>query len=875
VPEPLLQTKLNIPPTRSDYVQRGRLSGLLAAGQQSKVTLVCAPAGYGKTTLLASWATARGLPVAWLSLDAGDNDPGQFLVYLITAFQAITPQAGTVSLPMLQATPPTPLNTVLITLANELSAVADDLFLVLDDYQAIESRQVHEALSFLIDKMPGQVHIILASRSDPPLPLGRLRARGQLSELRQSDLRFTAGEAEAFFKQNGRPDLTAGQINALSLRTEGWVAGLQLAALSLPGQTELAPFIEEFGGSHRYVIDFLAEEVLSQQPEPLVHFLVQTSILDRLNGSLCDAVIQDQGSGSILKELEEKNLFLLPLDEHRQWYRYQPLFRDFLRTHLEDEARTRLHARAAAWFLTHELPSEAVNHARASDDVTLLVNTITRVAPAAFNRGSHSALLGWLNYVPEQQLLANSDLAIYKGFALLLTQSFEVALPYANAAEMALTPETSPSTRGRLLSLQANIALCQDQVEACIRLSREALALLAEDDHLFRNLTNNALGQFLELKGDVAAAAGIYEQAFRSGWQRGDQMGALVIFSNLVFALNELGRRREALALCKQMESRGHGESFRQLPLLEAVNLPKSLLTFEGNHLEDALEQVNRAMALLTAANFSQGIIWGKFIQARIYLAQNDLEAMFKTTREGYNVAAQVGHESIHGAWLVALEAQAWLQQGNLPRVIQWAESTGFSAQDSPAYWLEYPYFTYIRLLIAQNRLAEASLLLQTIGETANQAGRIRKLISVRLLQAACHLDQANLDEAQELVKQAVELAQSGGYRRAFLDEGPPITRLLPAVREVAPAFVDAILAAHTSPEDSPVSDGGLIDPLSQRELEVLGHVAAGHSNREIAVMLVVTVGTVKKHLNNIFSKMGVRSRTQAVAQAREIGLLD
>ncbi len=871
----MLQTKLYIPSPRPHLVLRQRLLDKLDGAREAKLTLISAPAGYGKTTLLSTWARERDLPAAWLSLDADDNDPARFLIYVATALQAIAPEAGQLSLAMLFSTPPPPINTVLTTLVNELSRLPANFFLFLDDYHSIEAQDVHDALVFLIDHLPQRMHIVIASRSDPPLPLSRLRVRGQLNELRQADLRFTAAEATTFLNQGAGLNLTREQVTTLEIRTEGWIAGLQLAALSLPGKKDVSTYIREFSGSHRFVIDFLADEVLSQQPDEIVYFLQQTSILDRLTAPLCDAVTAGVNSADILKKIEEANLFLVPLDDHREWYRYHPLLSDFLGSQLDEKTRAILHLRAAKWLLANELYSEGVKHALVAGDLDQAVTAVLQAAPVAFNRGSHSTLLGWLNAIPEEKLLLHSDLALYKGFALFLTLSYEVAIPYAAAAEQALSPDAPRATLGHLFCLKAHIALCEEKVDESIQFARQALAHLAEDDLSFRNLTYNILGQVLEMKGDIGAAAEVYDQAFKSGWQAGDQMGALVVFTNLIFALNELGRRRDALAMCQKLAAQGKMVTLHGLPLLDAVYLSQSLLSYEANELETALEQVQRSLTLFSAANFSQGILWGKYILARIYLAKNNFDALAKVSQEGLQLATVLGRESIQGPWFSALGAQAALQQGTLAPMVRWAEAAGFGAHDSPHHWSDFPYFTYIRLLIAQNHLSEAQELLQTMEKVAREGGRHRKLITIYLLQSLHQLASGNTKEAMEKVNLAVSLAGPEDYRRAFLDEGPEITPLLRQARAVAAVFVDQLLDAFGARPAPGAKAGALIDPLSQREQEVLDHVAMGLSNREIADRLVVTVGTVKKHLNNIFSKLGVKSRTQAVSRGRELGLLE
>jgi LuxR family maltose regulon positive regulatory protein len=859
---PLLSTKLNIPPTRPDLVPRKRLLERLDLVPTKVLTLISAPAGFGKTTLLTTWIEESGLPTALLSLDGEDNDPTRFLVYITNALGTIASDVGGASLTMLQSTQNIPSEAVLITLINELSTIPYHFTLLLDDYHFIDEQEIHTALNYLIDHLPQRMHLIIASRSDPPLPLSRLRARGQLIEVRQADLRFTPEEAGIFLNQTVGLNLTAEQIGALEGKTEGWIAGLQLAALSLRGKEDIPTFIQAFSGSHRFVIDYLADEVLSQQSTDLRQFLHQTSILDRFTAPLCDAVTGRQDSSSLIKILDEANMFIIPLDEHREWYRYHHLFRDLLRAELEDENRETLHKKAARWLVSEGLSAEGVKHALASGDTEGAVNAISQAAHGEFNQASFNTLLGWLDSLPEETVRGDTLLATYKSFSLLLTQSYKDALPYAKAAEQSFSPGAPSSISGPLMSLKAHMALYGEKLDDCINLARESLEHLSEGDYLFRNLTLNVLGQVLEIKGDVTSAVDIYRQAINSGWQSGDRLGALVVFTNLVFSLNELGRRREALSWCEQLLSRIKNQHLQGFHLLDAVYLSWSLLSYEANQLDLAQEQVQRALKMMEAVNISQGITWGMYLLAQIYLAKGENDVMLRTIREGSQLASKMGMGSIHGAWIDSLEAKADLQRGDLVEATRWADASGYSSRDRPHHWQENTYFTYVRWLIALDRLDEAVELLNTMQATAQKGGRQRKLITIHILHALVQISRGESQLAQEHIECAVRFAAPEGYRRAFLDEDPVTLQLLLKARSTAPGFVDDLLTASES-DAAPVpppTEG--FDLLTERELEVLRLVGKGLSNREIAEILVITLGTVKKHLNNIFSKLYVKSRT-------------
>lgn len=871
---PILTTKLHNPPTRPGHVQRARLADKLNDGASRKLVLVSAPAGFGKTTIMSLWADEVGLPAAWLSLDPEDNDPVRFLLYLLAALQTIVPDIGQTTSALLHSAQKAPQEIVLTVLINELASIQEDFYLILDDYHVINNQDVHAVLAYMIDHLPIKMHIIIASRSDPPLPLSRLRTREQLVEIRQSDLRFTPEESSQFLKQSAGFDLTAEQVAALESRTEGWIAGLQLAVLSMQGRSDLTVFIQAFSGSHRFVIDYLAEEVFTQQPEVLRQFLVETSVLDRFTAELCDEVTGRSDSAMILRELEDNNLFLIPLDDQRHWYRFHQLFQDYLRLELDEAVKSDLHKKACLWFIKHGYLAEAVKHALTSGDIDLAVQVISQAAADAFNQAMFQSLKGWLEALPEEVLRGDTVLASYKGLVLFLLNSYEEALPYVEAAEESLPSGASDTTQGLFMSLKAHMAMCEGQLEECIKLSRDALEYLDENSQVLRSLTLNVLGQVLELKGDVPSAAEIYRQAFKSGWQAGDRLGALVVFTNLVFALNELGRRRDALAFCKQLAVDIEAQAASSLPLLDAVYLSWSLLAYEANELDLARKYAQRALEVLVVANFPLGILWCQYILACVHLAKGDYDRVLEFTQQGNRLASSMGRESIQGAWFAALETQVALDGGDLASALQWAEMWAFTPDDSPQHWFDYPYFTYIRLLLARGRSNEAQTLLDNMEALASLGERRRKLITIHLLQALVLLSQGNRQVAIKKVARAVELAAPDDYRRAFLDEGQQIAQLLPKARGIAPSFVDELLYAFRSQDASASHVNRLIDPLTEREQEVLRLVAKGLSNREIAEALFVTLGTVKKHLNNIFSKLNVKSRTQAITRGRELGLL-
>jgi LuxR family maltose regulon positive regulatory protein len=871
----LLTTKLFIPEPRQDYIIRPKLLDLLDGALSSKLILVAAPPGYGKTTLLSVWIQERSIPTAWLSLDSGDNDHLLFTRYLISALQSINPDIGQVSLTLLKSTQASSQTSILSALLNDVTRFEGDIVLVLDDYHIIESQDVHDILTYLLDHLPPNMHIILASRSDPPLPLSRLRARNQLLEIRQADLRLSPEETGQFLSQSMGLTLSDEQIAKLDSRTEGWFAGLQFAGLSLGKQEDKDTFLDTFSGSHRYVIDYLADEVYNNQGQDMQIFLSKIAVLDRFTAPLCDAITGRQDSLIMLNQLDESNLFLIALDEQRKWYRFHHLFLDSLRVQFGDQSQAELHRLAADWFLENQLYSEAVKHASASGDKEILIAAISSAAKIAFEQGEIGSLSSWLNSLPRQDLMENSQLATFKGMITFFSVNPEEALPYVTAAQEN-QPDNAPSSQqGQLMSLQAHIGLYQGDLNRSINLSREALEHLDPDDLFFRNLTLNVLGQILEMKSDVPGAVEIYRQAFILSQKTDDQLGTLVIFTNLIFALNELGKRTQALSLCQEFAADPKWSSTPGIDLSDGVHLPWSLLSFEANQLELALEQVNRTLQGLELVNITQGKLWAQFIAGSIHLAKHDYERLAEVNAHGRLLAERSGSNTIHYAWFDMLDAQAYLLRGDLAAAEKWATSRNFTPQDSPHHWFEQQYFTYARLLIAQGNTTEARQLLNAMLANAKIGQRLRKLITIHLLLAIIESTANRQEKVIENLENALDLAVPQDYRRAFLDEGDALLKLLPTVRNHAPVFINQLLSDQDS---SSVSGTELPDPyqaLSDREYEVLHLVARGYSNREIAAALFVTLGTVKKHLNNIFGKLQVKNRTEAVARARELQLLE
>lgn len=867
---PRLLTKLAMPPPRPNQVARPRLLQALDDGMKRghQFTLVSAPPGFGKTTLVSAWLTASAHPVAWLSLDENDNDPVHFLQYLLASLAAIEPRLGRLTKLLLGAPQLPSLSTLLVPLVNDLAAMPG-VFLVLDDYHVITAERVHDVIRFLLDHLPRSLHLVIISREDPPLPLPRLRVRDALTQIRERDLSFTQEETAAFLQQTMSLALPPGAAERLRQRTEGWVAALQLAALALSeGDQSL---LADFSGDHRYVMDYLISEVLAGQPPPVRAFLQRTSILDQLSAPLCDALLDATDSAALLEQLEHANLFLIPLDSRRNWYRYHALFADVLRLTLPAAEQVSLHQRAAAWFAGHAAAGiDAVRHAlsaaRLGGDYQPAVALIQAHIQTYLDEGQLTTSLGWLDALPAAVLQAEPDLLIYQAWVLVVLGELERGAA-AIAAVAAAADALAPASRGRLRLAQGFLALTQGELELTQQRAREAASLLS-DPHQARwqVMALWALSEAQERGAHSEEAIASLRAAAAVGHDAGNPLFAALIELTLANALNLNGQRRAAAAVCQAVLARGGDE--RQPPLPPAVMALCRLaeLAYDGNDLAGAAAYQERAQALAEQLGLDIVTAVSEGIAAKILAAQGDFEAALAHVR----TAQTASHISLADAsWIDALEGTLYLRRGYLAGAQVWAQRVGLQPDQEPHYLRMEVDIVYARVLLAGRALAEAQRWIERIDQFAEARGYARWLISTRLLRAVVAARQGDSRRALALLTQAVQGAAPEAYLRPVLDELPALAALLPQVRHEAPAFVDAVLRA--APLTIVAGPGEM---LSERELEVLRLLAAGLANAEIAAQLVLSLGTVKQHVNHIYEKLHVHSRTQAVAQARARGLI-
>ncbi len=860
------------------------------------VTLVCGPAGYGKTTAVSEWLQGskkiRSRQFAWITLERGDDDLTRFLTYFISALQRMFPGTGEGVLKMLQTHKPAPITALATLLINELSEISERFFLILDDYHLISTEAIQNFIGFLVEHQPQQLCLVLITRADPPLPLTRLRARGQLVELRQSDLSFTFAEAAEFVNQTMDLALSPEQVTVLETQTEGWIAGLQLATISMRSEKDRSAFFRSFSGEHEFIADYLTDEVLARLSEPLRAFLLRTSILDRLSAPLCEVVSGQSGAQAMLEHLVDTNLFIVPLDSQHTWYRYHSLFADLLRKRLQStqaEFLDELHHRASQWYEENGQVDLAIEHAIAARDGEQATRLIEQVAEDLLKRGEARIVMRWLEAIPEAEIITRPFLVSLYGFVLILCgRSTQVV---ASLLEKMKNAGNRGEFEGEMSMLQAFLAIMHGDAARTIQLSEQALQQLGDRRSFFRSLAADTLGMGYTLAGDIPAATRAFEQVVEISRQSDNAMMTIMALTNLAGLQYFHGQFRIAKATCQQVLGLAEERFGPGSPMIGKTLLNLAEIFREQGDIETASQYFSDAARLME--NFIEiGLPIAYISIARLKMDQKNWPSAQEYIDQARHLAQETQSTKMDDQLVEIAQVRLWIGRGEMVQAVQWANQRGL-LERSPAELLsaagrnvvlnelfEVEILVLIRLHMALRQPEKAIELIDGLIQTNERQGYKRRRVELLALKALTLHQMDRIDQALDALGQSLLLGEPEGYHNTFIEHGEPMVQLLYQAIEknISPAYASRLLRAITeaSPKPSPKGDleFDLIEPLSVRELEVLALIAEGLTNGEIARCLYISLSTVKGHTTNIFGKLGVRNRTQAVARARSLGLL-
>jgi ATP/maltotriose-dependent transcriptional regulator MalT len=871
----LLATKLYFPIPRPNFVNRSRLVEKLDSGLRGPLTLISAPAGSGKTSLMAEWreGTGKKQRVAWLSLDSADNDLLRFLTYLTAALESASPDLTRSTTSLLQM-PQAPLLEVIVdSLLEALSALSVDLILVLDDYHLLTNLQIHDLIERLLSHQPHTFHLAILTRADPPLPLGRLRVRNELTEIRANDLRFTLDEVAAFLSQTMGLSLSQEQTASLEARTEGWIAGLQLAALSMQGRGDVEDFVTAFTGSHHYVVDYLVDEVLSLQSEKTRDFFLKTSILERMNGSLCNALTGESDGQSVLEELHRSNLFVSALDDDRQWYRYHHLFADVLQNRLRQASANtipELHHKAAEWFESNGFLSEAMAHAFAAKDMDFAAKMIDRNSAVMLMRGEMRTLLQWMDAI-DPILQQYASLCIAKAWALAFTNRSDAVEELLQEAERLIADDANHPIWGDIAALRANLLIARGQSRAAIEHARDALKRLPEGNLIVRGVVNLTLGGACWAEGELTESFAALDEASRIGLKVGSAHLASAALYGLAYGYTLLGGLHRARVYYEQAIQASTWKDGQLLPTAAEASIGLGNLLYEWNDLSAAENYLEDGIRLSHQLGRLSTLAYGQISMARLQQANGQVAQALALLKDAEKHLQSSVLHPVAEALLVAAKMELALHRGDL----QSAEQRSYSVDGPISHFNSAEYVQYGYLLLARKDVSQAVKLAEYLLEFATSHGWNDLSIRADILHAQALAEQGQTARAIQSMRRALNLAQPEDYMRVFLDQGESVKKILGLMKpeeEGQRNYIYKLLAAFGG--TSVLIHPPLIDPLSDREMEVLRLFALGKSNQQIADELFLATGTVKKHLNNIFGKLNVQNRTECVARARELNLL-
>jgi LuxR family maltose regulon positive regulatory protein len=865
----------------------------LNAGQDDRLILISAPAGFGKTTLLVEWIQSSEQSFAWLSLDEGDNNLKRFFTYLIAALQQIDNSIGDNILPLLEATGEPPIEPLITTLINNLLSIGNEFYLVLDDYHLITNEEIHNAVSFMLEHLPPNVHLVISGRVDPPIAISRLRARGQMIEVRPNDLRFIEPEGTTFLNDLSGLDLSTEDISALLTRTEGWITGLQLAALSMQGRQDKGEFVATFSGSHHYIIDYLVDEVVTRQSDEVRSFLYRTSILNRFCAPLSDTVLGISDSNRRIHYIDEANLFLVPLDDERKWYRYHHLFAEFLYQRLlevEPDNVPQLHHQASIWFERNGFLVEAIDHALEGQEFTRAAELVESVGPEMMMRSEFDQLASWLDAIPHEQVNSWPWLCIIRAWMCQRWAQFDEGEKYLQCAEQALELDTTPEPmdgadviRGQIGALRSLFSLSKGQIPPAVEYANQALDYLPED-YFNRPVAADALGIAMKVSGDYDGAIKLFIEARQDSLAVGNRILAQAITMELGITYFNQGKLHQAAEAFREAISYTYQDTQILIPYASGASVYLAAILYEWNDLDQAKAHVEEGIEIGFSAKMVDAVTIGYGIRTRVYLAQGELEAALTTckqTEKMINEVPDLEHETI----TMALDSRIRLliAAGKLSEASRVIQERGLGVNDEIINYFPFGHLVLSRLLIHLGRenpegnyLSDAAYLLSRLKDVIFSTGYRGAMVELLALEALVFKAQDSSSKAMASLEEAFSLAEPEGYIRIFADEGEPMRDLLRVAysQDIAKGYAGRLLAAFQPLQVSPkpVSQF-LVDPLTERELEVLKLLRTELTGPEIAQEISVSLNTLRTHTKNIYSKLNVTNRRAAVLEAEELDL--